>query len=75
MTNHKKYDILCAICKKATKIVGKHIRMTCMCDDEYRIIHLDDINNPEHTWRFYLLDGRTNQYANANDQRLDRCTV
>jgi len=71
--NNQKLNLVCAICKKAPKVVGKYIRMTCMCDDECRIIHLDDINNPEHEWRFYLLNGRTNQYA--NDQGLDRCTV
>jgi hypothetical protein len=48
--------------------------MTCMCDDEIRSIHLNDIKSPEHTWRFYLLEN-DEYYAYENDKRLDRCTI
>lgn len=46
--------------------------MRCMCDEEVRTLHVDDINNPEYRWRFYLLNERL---INENDQRLDRCTI
>ena len=71
LTDMQDFSIICAICKKAPKIVGQYIRMACMCDDDVRCVHLDDINNPEHKWRFYLLDRKTELYTYANDQRLD----
>jgi len=61
------FFILCSICKRAPRVVNSYIRMTCMCDEEARILHLDDIKNPEHSWRFYLLDKKDDHYAYAND--------
>lgn len=65
------FSIVCSICKRAPKIINSYIRMRCMCDEEVRILHLNDIKNPEHRWRFYLLSSKDIAYADAYDQRLD----
>jgi len=43
IANSKK--ITCKICWKPVKVIKNIIKMTCMCDDENRLIHLDKIEN------------------------------
>ncbi len=56
----------CAHCHLPTKNAGNIIKMCCICDDDHRIIKIDEILLGFHTDKVYLL---TSTYNTVYDQK------
>ena len=48
--------IQCAYCHKRTTNSGKLVKMCCMCDDEHRILHIEDVLLGIHSDKVYTLN-------------------
>jgi len=57
----------CAYCHTPAKKDGKTIKMLCICDDDYRRLHLDDILFGFHSDMVYLLTDESNQVYEQKD--------
>lgn len=58
------FNIHCNYCDSETIIKNNTIRMTCMCDDDHRIINLEDfINNRTESDYLYKMFNDNFQFS------------
>lgn len=60
----------CACCHSPTKNAGNLIKMCCICDDDHRIIKIDDILMGFHKDKVYLLNSTYNTVYDQKNQDL-----
>lgn len=60
----------CIYCHHPTKNSGNFIKMCCICDDDTRLIQIDEILMGFHNDKVYLLSGNINNVYGENKNLL-----
>lgn len=63
----------CKYCNEPTRTKNTHVAMTCLCDDEYRFLNIEEILLGFHTDKVYLLTDGLHSVYGKNFNNIQKC--